>query len=118
MLFSLLTGSVTLSLHELLNAPFAGEESLQLQIVREIRLPRTVAAFLVGGLLSLSGVIMQILLRNPLADPFILGVSGGAAVGALTAIFSWRQRSLALLKAPAVAPFPSILLVFTLCKCR
>ena len=87
MLFSLLSGSVTLSLHDLLNAPFASEESLQLQIVREIRLPRTMAAFLVGGLLSLSGVIMQILLRNALADPFILGVSGGAAVGALTAIF-------------------------------
>jgi len=86
-LFSLLSGSVTLSLHDLLNAPFASEESLQLQIVREIRLPRTMAAFLVGGLLSLSGVIMQILLRNALADPFILGVSGGAAVGALTAIF-------------------------------
>ncbi|HBW84737.1 MAG TPA: ABC transporter permease, partial [Gammaproteobacteria bacterium] len=74
-------------MHDLLNAPFASEESLQLQIVREIRLPRTMAAFLVGGLLSLSGVIMQILLRNALADPFILGVSGGAAVGALTAIF-------------------------------
>ena len=67
MLFSLLSGSVTLSLHDLLNAPFAGEKSLQLQIIREIRLPRTVAAFLVGGLLSLSGVIMQILLRNSLA---------------------------------------------------
>ena len=64
-LFSLLSGSVTLSLHDLLNAPFAGEKSLQLQIIREIRLPRTVAAFLVGGLLSLSGVILQILLRNP-----------------------------------------------------
>mgnify|MGYP001967074985 FL=1 len=86
-LFSLLSGSVSLSLNDLLNAPFASEESLKLQIVREIRLPRTMAAFLVGGLLSLSGVIMQILLRNALADPFILGVSGGAAVGALTAIF-------------------------------
>ena len=112
-LFSLLSGSVTLSLHDLLNAPFACEKSLQLQIIREIRLPRTVAAFLVGGLLSLSGVIMQILLRNPLADPFILGVSGGAAVGALTAIFLgssvfWLYQSAfggALL---------SILLVFTL----
>ena len=42
------------------------------------------AAFAVGGLLSLSGALMQLLLRNPLADPYVLGVSGGAAAGALS----------------------------------
>lgn len=54
--------------------------------MREIRIPRTMAAFTTGGLLALAGVIMQVLLRNPLADPYILGISGGAAVGALSAI--------------------------------
>ncbi|OFE11295.1 ABC transporter permease [Pseudohongiella acticola] len=59
---------------------------IEQQILWELRLPRAVAAFVTGGLLALSGVVMQVLLRNPLADPYILGVSGGAAVGALAAI--------------------------------
>lgn len=49
----------------------------------ELRLPRALAAFAVGGLLALSGALLQLLLRNPLADPYVLGVSGGAATGAL-----------------------------------
>ncbi len=56
-------------------------------VVRDLRLPRTLAAFACGGLLALAGALMQVLLRNPLADPYILGISGGAGVGALLAIF-------------------------------
>ena len=56
-------------------------------VVRELRLPRTLAAFACGGLLALAGALMQVLLRNPLADPYILGISGGSGVGALVAIF-------------------------------
>jgi iron complex transport system permease protein len=52
-------------------------------IVWRIRLPRVALAALVGACLSLAGVIFQALLRNPLADPFILGVSGGAALGGI-----------------------------------
>jgi iron complex transport system permease protein len=52
-------------------------------IVTELRLPRAVSAFVAGGLLALAGALMQVLLRNPLADPYILGTAGGAAVGAL-----------------------------------
>ena len=55
-------------------------------VVRELRLPRALAAFAVGGLLALAGGIMQVLLRNPLADPYVLGLSGGAACGALAAL--------------------------------
>ena len=57
-------------------------------IVWELRLPRSVAAFGVGGLLAISGCLMQILVRNPLADPYTLGLSGGAAVGALGAMLA------------------------------
>ena len=57
-------------------------------IVRELRLPRALAAFAVGGLLALAGATMQVLLRNPLADPYVLGISGGAAVGALGAMLA------------------------------
>ena len=56
--------------------------------MRELRLPRALAAFAVGGLLALAGALMQVLLRNPLADPYILGISGGAAVGALGAMLA------------------------------
>ncbi len=52
----------------------------------EVRLPRLIGAYGVGGLLALSGVLLQALFRNPLADPYVLGVSGGAAVGAVLAM--------------------------------
>jgi iron complex transport system permease protein len=55
-------------------------------IVLRIRLPRVVLAMLVGASLSVAGVIFQALLRNPLADPFILGVSGGAALGGIAVL--------------------------------
>ncbi len=55
-------------------------------IVRTLRLPRAILAFLVGGSLALSGAGLQALVRNPLADPFLLGLSGGAGLGAVVAI--------------------------------
>ena len=85
-LLSLLSGSVDLSLGQLLRELFQPQNDLAGQVLREIRIPRALAAFTTGGLLALAGVIMQVLLRNPLADPYILGISGGAAVGALSAI--------------------------------
>ncbi|MCH2357555.1 MAG: iron ABC transporter permease [Pseudomonadales bacterium] len=85
-LLSLLSGSVDLSLGQLLRELCQPQNDLAGQVLREIRIPRALAAFTTGGLLALAGVIMQVLLRNPLADPYILGISGGAAVGALSAI--------------------------------
>ena len=85
-LLSLLSGSVDLSLGQLLRELFQPQNDLAAQVLRELRIPRALAAFTTGGLLALAGVIMQVLLRNPLADPYILGISGGAAVGALSAI--------------------------------
>ena len=58
------------------------------QVIFKLRLPRALSALAVGGLLALSGALMQILLRNPLADPYILGLSGGAACGAILAMIS------------------------------
>lgn len=63
-----------------------GRDRVAHQIVRDLRLPRVLAAFVCGGLLALAGLLLQVLLRNPLADPYILGVSGGAGVGALLAM--------------------------------
>lgn len=54
--------------------------------ILDLRLPRALAAFAVGGMLALAGALLQVLLRNPLADPYVLGISGGAAVAALAAL--------------------------------
>jgi len=70
-------------------AVLLGEGSnLQQTLVLELRLPRTLSAFATGGLLAVAGALMQVLLRNPLADPYVLGLSGGAAVGALLAMLA------------------------------
>ncbi len=55
-------------------------------IILDLRLPRVISGMLVGAALSISGAVLQALLRNPLADPFVLGISSGAAVGAVLAI--------------------------------
>lgn len=64
------------------------EHGLAGTLVWQIRLPRALAAFAVGGLLALSGTLLQALTRNPLADPYILGISGGASVAALAALLA------------------------------
>ncbi len=85
-LVALASGSADVSLAETLGALF-GESTPQVRsLVIDLRLPRTLTAFAVGGLLAVAGVLMQVLLRNPLADPYILGSSGGAAVAALLAM--------------------------------
>jgi iron complex transport system permease protein len=75
----LLVGGVPLSLRSL----FAGDESARL--VASLRAPRVALSALVGACLALAGAALQALLKNPLADPFLLGTSGGAAVGAALA---------------------------------
>jgi len=62
------------------------DDSLTAHIIRKLRMPRAVAGFASGALLSVAGTLLQALLRNPLADPYLLGVSGGAAVFALAAM--------------------------------
>ncbi len=83
---ALSTGSVELNPIEVWRTLLGGGDDVTNTVVRELRLPRALAAFAVGGLLGLSGALLQVLLRNPLADPYILGVSGGAAVAALLSI--------------------------------
>ncbi len=85
---SLAVGSTPVTLHGLWDALTGGGNAMTHTVVMDLRLPRTVNAFAVGGLLALAGTLMQVLLRNPLADPYILGVSGGAAVGALGALLA------------------------------
>ena len=83
---SLASGSLPLTPSEVVTALTSSAPSFARDVVLELRLPRALAAFAVGGLLALAGAMLQVLLRNPLADPYVLGVSGGASVAALVAI--------------------------------
>lgn len=85
-LVALMAGSVALAPGEVLASLFGSAETLAGEVVLNLRLPRALVAFACGGLLALAGSLMQVLLRNPLADPYVLGISGGAGVGALSAI--------------------------------
>ncbi|WP_133735033.1 FecCD family ABC transporter permease [Halospina denitrificans] len=88
LLLAVAVGSVAIPPAELW-AVITGEgSSLHNTLVWELRAPRALAGFATGGLLAMAGALMQILLRNPLADPYVLGVSGGAAVGALAAMLA------------------------------
>ncbi|HYN48293.1 MAG TPA: iron ABC transporter permease [Candidatus Nanopelagicales bacterium] len=82
-LLSLRYGAVGLDLGQVLAAVRGAGDPSAVTIVRDLRLPRAVLAALVGGALALSGAAFQALLRNPLAEPYVLGVSSGAAVGAV-----------------------------------
>ena len=84
---SLLAGPVWLSPSAVLRALLAPRPSLTSLVVTDIRLPRLVLAILIGGMLGLSGAVLQGLLRNPLAEPGLLGVSSGASLGAVIAIY-------------------------------
>jgi iron complex transport system permease protein len=79
-------GAVPLSVREVVAGIRGDGDPTTIAIVRRLRLPRALLAALVGGSLAASGATFQALLRNPLAEPYILGVSGGAAVGAVGAI--------------------------------
>ena len=82
---ALTVGSFKVSYGEVL-AALLGQEGGAGDVVLQLRLPRAIAGFACGGLLALAGALMQVLLRNPLADPYVLGISGGAGVGAMFAI--------------------------------
>ncbi len=89
LLFSGMTGSIALPPADVLPAlreMLSGKPSTMAATLLDLRLSRALSAFVTGASLALAGVMMQALLRNPLADPYVLGVSGGAAVGALAMI--------------------------------
>ena len=93
---SLLAGPVWLSPAAVARALLAPRPSLTSLVVTDIRLPRLVLAVLIGATLGLSGAVLQGLLRNPLAEPGLLGVSSGASLGAVIAIYYGVSNASAL----------------------
>lgn len=84
--FAMASGSADISPGEVWQTVFGNGPDKSRSIILDLRLPRALTAFGIGGLLAVAGVLMQVLLRNPLAEPYILGSSGGAAVAALLAM--------------------------------
>ncbi|MEE4252589.1 MAG: iron ABC transporter permease [Desulfuromusa sp.] len=110
---SLSTGSLDLSWNKLLTLFLQGPgASIEQVIIWEIRLPRALLAGLVGAALSLSGVTFQAVLRNPLADPYLLGVSGGAALGAVIALTFGFQSPIIIPVAAFIGALTALLLVY------
>ena len=78
LIWNLFAGSVRLSASEILEILRGGAESSQRSILLQIRLPRLVAALILGGALSVSGYLLQTFFHNPIAGPFVLGISSSA----------------------------------------
>jgi iron complex transport system permease protein len=116
LLLSLAVGSVALAPGEVWAALLGRGDSMAVEVVRNLRLPRALAAFACGGLLALAGALMQVLLRNPLADPYVLGISGGAAVGALGAMLLGVGAGLGMGAAAFAGALAAMGLVFGLAR--
>jgi iron complex transport system permease protein len=115
LVLALAIGSVPVSVGAMVRGVIGGGDA-QAAIVHDLRLPRALAAFATGGLLALAGTLMQVLLRNPLADPYVLGISGGAASGALAAMLAGLTA--AATPAAFAGALVSTLLVFGLARTR
>jgi iron complex transport system permease protein len=110
-------GSTSVHLDTVLMALQGDHDSVARQVVLQLRLPRALNAFSIGGLLALAGVLMQVLLRNPLADPYVLGISGGAAVAALGAMLLGFS-AVGVDSAAGTGALGATLLVFALAHAR
>jgi len=93
---SLLVGPSDLGIIDSLKGFFSTEPSLAWLVMHEIRLPRALLGLMIGATLGLSGAVLQGFLRNPLAEPGILGISSGAALGAVLTIYTGLSAQYAL----------------------
>jgi iron complex transport system permease protein len=112
-------GSTSLSWPRVFSTAVPFADNVDAQIFFIARLPRALAAALVGGTLAAAGVVFQGLLRNPLATPYTLGVSAGASLGAMVAITfgsAWAMESVA--SASLVGAFLAVAIVYALATAR
>ncbi len=98
---SLGIGPVRIPLGDVLSALTSGEETTEYDIVFKVRLPRILLGFAVGGALSLAGVLLQGMFRNPLVEPYTLGISGGAALGVSLNIVLGLAATVGVMSLPA-----------------
>ncbi len=113
LLLSVAVGAVPITPREVLEALTGGGDATTRAIVLDLRLPRAAMAALIGAGLGVAGAVFQALLRNPLAEPYILGVSGGAAVAAVAVMaFVGAAAAWAIPAAAFAGGIGAILLVF------
>jgi iron complex transport system permease protein len=115
LLLALAVGSVPVGPAQLLAMLSGDGDGTARDVIWQLRAPRAVAGFAVGAGLALSGALLQGLLRNPLADPYVLGISGGAAVGAIAAIALGLPAGLVQLAA-AMGAIGTLGLLFALAR--
>ena len=82
-LISLRIGSIDISFKELIDGMFLSKQSNNFLIIRDLRMPRVLSAVLIGGNLAVAGALLQTTMKNPLADPGIIGISSGESLGAI-----------------------------------
>lgn len=112
---AMVSGSATISVEQAIRTIGGDAPDHIRALVMDLRLPRALTAFGVGGLLAVAGVLMQVLLRNPLAEPYILGSSGGAAVAALLGmLLGWGSAMIDL--AAFGGAMAATLLVFSIAQ--
>lgn len=113
-LISIMLGSVKISLPEILTA-LAGEGAgTHGQILMNIRLPRTLVAALVGIDLALSGAILQAIMKNPLADPHIIGISSGAGLMGIIVMLLFPEHSALITPAAFLGAMGAAMLIYIL----
>lgn len=117
-----LTGSTPIDLRRVFDSSIPFADNIDAQIFFVARLPRVLAGAIVGSALAASGVVLQALLRNPLATPFTLGVSAGAALGAMLALTLDFESGIAGFSAVPIASFAGALgavaIVYALARAR
>jgi iron complex transport system permease protein len=111
---AVVVGPADLEIGETLRALVGDGEATTRTIVRDLRIPRALLAFLVGGSLAVTGAVLQALVRNPLADPYLLGLSGGAGLGAVGAIALGIGGAWSVPVAAALGALAAIALVYRL----
>jgi iron complex transport system permease protein len=109
--FALSLGPVGISFKKIITLIFKGVGTTEYAILFDIRLPRIILGFTIGGSLSLAGVILQGMFRNPLVEPYTLGISGGAAIGVCLNIVLRLNHSLGILSLPVSGFLGAILVI-------
>lgn len=89
-LYAMLTGSINVTFSELVTGLFTGMTG-NVEIIKDLRLPRIIVALFAGATLSVAGVLLQAVLRNPLAEPGIIGISSGAGFVSIVAVMLFPQ---------------------------
>lgn len=108
---SLVTGSTEIGMHDAVAAVLGAPAEPARTVVMELRVPRVLSALAIGALLAVAGTLLQALFRNPLADSYVLGVSGGSSLGALLALLVGGSLWLVQTSAAAGAVLATLLVL-------